>query len=69
MAGHVAEIELSLLVAGQCLVRRIATEAEPRVEVSAWEESHNRAEAKIDWRFTTDESRIELRKLYPTTNT
>lgn len=52
-----AEIELSLL-AGQCLVHWIATEAEPRAEVSAWEESHNRAEAKIDWRFTTEEARI-----------
>lgn len=60
-----AEIELSVL-ASQCLDRRIATEAELRAEISAWEESRNRAGAKVDWRFTADNARIKLRKLYPT---
>ena len=63
-----AEIELSVLT-GQCLDRRIGTEPELRAEVVAWEESRNRAEAKVDWRFTTEDARIKLRKLYPTIKT
>jgi hypothetical protein len=60
-----AEIELSVLT-GQCLDRRIGTEVELRSEVAAWEEARNRAEAKVDWHFTTQDARIKLRKLYPT---
>jgi len=63
-----AEIELSVLT-GQCLDRRIGTEGELRAEVAAWEEGRNHAGAKVDWRFTTDNARIKLRKLYPTIET
>jgi transposase len=60
-----AEIELSILM-GQCLNRRIGTDAELRREVAAWERPRNRVGSKIDWRFTTPDARIKLRKLYPT---
>ena len=63
-----AEIELSVLT-GQCLDRRIGTEEELRGEVTAWEEGRNRAAAKVAWRFTTEDARIKLLKLYPTTET
>jgi len=33
--------------------------------VAAWEAQRNAAKAKVDWRFTTDDSRIRLKKLYP----
>jgi len=35
-------------------------------EVAAWERQRNEAEARIDWRFTTDNARLKLKKLYPT---
>ena len=59
-----AEIELGIL-GRQCLDRRIDnTEALTR-EVAAWEAQRNTAQAKVDWRFTTHDARIKLKKLYP----
>jgi hypothetical protein len=61
---NMAETELSVL-AGQCLDRRIDEVAELRREVEAWEADRNRREAKVRWRFTTQDARIKLEKLYP----
>ena len=36
-----------------------------RQEVESWETSRNRNEAKVRWRFTTEDARIKLEKLYP----
>ena len=59
-----AEIELGIL-GRQCLDRRIDNaEAMPR-ETAAWEAGRNAAKAKVNWRFTTDDARIKLKKLYP----
>jgi DDE superfamily endonuclease len=62
---NMAEIELSVLT-GQCLNRRIGSKEELVREVAAWERQRNEAQARIDWRFTTDKARIKLKKLYPT---
>jgi hypothetical protein len=61
---NVAEIELSALN-GQCLNRRIPTIDPMRREVAAWELDRNNRNATIDWRFTTDNARIKLKRLYP----
>ena len=61
---NVAEIELSALN-GQCLNRRIPDIALMRTEVAAWERDRNNRAAKIDWRFTTADARIKLKRLYP----
>jgi hypothetical protein len=61
---NMAEIELSVLT-GQCLNRRLGTKEEVVREVAAWERPRNEAEARIDWRFSTDDARIKLKKLYP----
>lgn len=63
-----AEIELSVLD-GECLDRRIGSEDELRSGVAAWEDDRNRAGATIEWRFTTEDARIKLCKLYPTITT
>lgn len=64
---NMAEIELSIL-ARQCLDRRIA-EFEPlQREVSAWVETRNQQQTWIDWRFTTEDARINLKRLYPSIN-
>ena len=34
-------------------------------EVAAWEQARNSNESKIDWRFTTADARIKLKRLYP----
>lgn len=62
---NMAEIELGVL-SRQCLDRSIPDKTTLQNEIAAWEQRRNSAEAKIDWRFTTDDSRIKLKRLYPT---
>lgn len=64
---NMAEIELSVL-SRQCLDRRIPDQESLRREVAAWEGRRNRAKTTVDWRFTTADARIKLKKLYPTLN-
>jgi hypothetical protein len=45
--------------------RRIDEVAVLRQEVGAWESHRNRTEANARWRFTTEDARIKLEKLYP----
>jgi hypothetical protein len=61
---NVAEIELSVLER-QCLRRRIADRAAMEREVGAWAARRNAAGAAVDWRFTTEDARIKLKRLYP----
>jgi hypothetical protein len=59
-----AEIELSVLMS-QCLNRRIENKETLKQEVAAWEKQRNADLAKVSWRFTTEDARIKLKKLYP----
>ena len=59
-----AEIELGIL-GRQCLDRRIDNVEDLTREVAAWEADRNVSEAKVNWRFTTENARIWLRRLYP----
>jgi hypothetical protein len=34
-------------------------------EVTAWEQQRNQAHVTLDWRFTTADARIRLKRLYP----
>jgi hypothetical protein len=36
-----------------------------RKEVAAWELHKNNRTVAIDWRFTTKDARIKLKRLYP----
>jgi hypothetical protein len=62
---NMAEIELSVLQR-QCLDRRIESIEEMEGEVQAWQDDRNDREVGVNWRFTTADARIKLRKLYPT---
>jgi hypothetical protein len=62
---NMAETELSIL-SRQCLDRRIDAQEQLRQEIATWELDRNQNGAKIDWRFTTTDARIKLKKLYPT---
>jgi hypothetical protein len=59
-----AEIEFSVL-SRQCLDQRIPDEATLKREVAAWQDRRNADERKVDWRFTTQDARIKLKRLYP----
>ena len=59
-----AEIELSAL-ARQCLSRRIGTQKELDREVRAWQQRRNEEATTVNWRFTTADARIKLKRLYP----
>jgi DDE superfamily endonuclease len=61
---NMAEIELSVL-ARQCLDRRIPDAGPLAGEVRAWETRRNTLGASVDWRFTTSDARIKLKRLYP----
>ena len=38
-------------------------------EVDAWEADRNKKHAKADWRFTTENARVKLKRLYPALRT
>ncbi len=61
---NMAEIELSVLQL-QCLNRRIADQETLTSETGSWEQSRNHAHTTVRWRFTTQDARIKLRRLYP----
>ena len=61
---NMAEIELSAL-SRQCLDRRIPDQPTLRSEVAAWEAERNALHATVQWRFTTADARIKLKRLYP----
>jgi hypothetical protein len=61
---NVAECELAAL-AGQCLDRRLGSEAELRGQIEPWEAERNERQVGVNWRFTTADARIKLRSLYP----
>ena len=62
---NMAEIELGVLTR-QCLNRRIPDKQTLSAEVAAWEHRRNTSEVSVNWRFTTTEARIKLKRLYPT---
>jgi hypothetical protein len=46
--------------------RRLADRAALQREVEAWQAARNRAGRGVNWRFTTEDARIRLKRLYPT---
>jgi transposase len=61
---NMAEIELSVL-SRQCINRRISDEDTLSKEVLAWAKERNAKVVKVDWRFSTADARIKLKRLYP----
>ncbi|MFM7447037.1 MAG: IS630 family transposase [Leptolyngbyaceae cyanobacterium] len=64
---NMAEIELSIL-SRQCLDRRLPDMDTLKREVAAWQDNRNHEETWIDWRFTTADARVKLKRLYPSIN-
>lgn len=61
----VAEVELSVL--GKRLKARIGDKPKLADACAAFERERNGAGAGVNWRFTTADARIKLKRLYPTT--
>jgi hypothetical protein len=59
-----AEIELSVL-SRQCLDQRVPDFETLQGAVGAWQARRNAAACAVDWRFTTQDARIKLKRLYP----
>ena len=61
---NIAEIGLNVLYR-QCLDRRISTVQQLSNEVNAWFTERNQNPPIVNWRFTTADARIKLKRLYP----
>jgi hypothetical protein len=61
---NMAEIELSVL-ARQALAERMPSIQVVQEQVMAWQNERNHAHATINWRFTAEDARIKLKRLYP----
>jgi hypothetical protein len=61
---NMAEIELSVL-SRQCLKRRVPDFETLSAEAHAWQKRRDAAGVKTDWRFSTSDARIKLKRLYP----
>ncbi|MFQ5603882.1 MAG: IS630 family transposase, partial [bacterium] len=57
--------ELKIL-STQCLNRRIPDKQTFEREVNQWQNQRNFLKSKVDWRFSSDDARIKLKRLYPT---
>ena len=59
-----AEIELSVL-GRQALSGRIKDQQSLQERVSAWQARREAHPVTINWRFTAEDARIKLKRLYP----
>jgi hypothetical protein len=59
-----AEIEIGIFERG-CLGKRVADIDELKRRVTALETERNAARVTINWRFTADDARVKLARLYP----
>ncbi len=64
---NMVEIELSVL-SRQCLNRRIPNVDIMKQEIAAWELERNQQKATVNWRFTNQDARVKLERLYPQHN-
>ena len=61
---NMAEIELSVLHR-QCLNARVPDKETLMQQVTAWQNRRNASASTVNWRFTTIDARIKIRRLYP----
>jgi hypothetical protein len=64
---NMAETEIGIMN-GQCLDRRMDSQALVAQEVVAWEKKRNDCQVRIHWSFTLAAARHKLHKLYPSIN-
>ena len=47
------------------LSKRVPSMQQMKKEVTAWNKARNQNASKINWRFSTENARIKLKRLYP----
>jgi hypothetical protein len=60
---NMAEAEFAVL-SRQCLDRRLGNMQTIQSEIVAWEHQRNEVHATINWRFTVEDARVKLERLY-----
>ncbi len=60
---NMAEIEISVL-GRQCLAERMENISRLETEATAWAESRNTKDAKVNWQFTTEKARAKFERAY-----
>ena len=60
---NMAEIKIGVLL-GQCQKGRIPDRETMQRKVAAWVKWRNEQERQVNWRFTNEDARIKLKKLY-----
>lgn len=53
------------VLARQCLDHRIPNKKTLLEEVAAFQQERNQDYRPVNWRFTTEDARIKLKRLYP----
>ena len=61
---NMVEIEIGVLK-GQCLDRRIESNARLVAEIDVWKSQRNQSGAKIKWMFSTEKARTKMARPYP----
>ena len=61
---NIAECELSVF-SRQCLGKRTSDMRSLKRKVNPWAKDRNARQRGVDWRFTTADARIKLKRLYP----
>ena len=61
---NMVEIEIGVLK-GQCLDRRIESNARLVAEIDVWQSQRNQSGAKIKWMFSTEKARTKMARVYP----
>lgn len=61
---NMAEIELGVL-SRQCLEERMQSRDNLETQVRAWQTQRNATQVKINWRFSVQNARCKLKRLYP----
>jgi hypothetical protein len=61
---NIAEIELSALTR-PCLARRMPAMATLGEETKQWEQRRHASQKGVDWQFSLQDARIQLKRLYP----
>ena len=60
-----ASIDPQELAEFQAGIRKRYTDEQIVAEITAWNQDRNAVATTIDWRFTTADARIRLKRLYP----
>ena len=60
----IAEIGINIMTR-ECLNRRIPSIESLRQEMAAWNKSYDQNPSPINWQFTSADSRVKLKRLYP----